>query len=85
MQSADIRDVIRMPIGRHRGCVAAICADDLAAMRIVALMTRNVQPDLRFHLSSPTHAREICGLRHVRRSQPGHHHDFGARLAVTRL
>jgi 3-oxoadipyl-CoA thiolase len=45
METAYICDVIRTPIGRYGGTLAAIRADDLAAIPISALMKRNVSVD----------------------------------------
>jgi acetyl-CoA acyltransferase len=45
MESAYICDAIRTPFGRYGGSLASIRADDLAAIPIAALMTRNAQVD----------------------------------------
>ena len=45
MSQAFICDAIRTPIGRYGGTLAAVRADDLGAMPIQALMTRNPQVD----------------------------------------
>jgi len=45
METAYICDAIRTPIGRYGGTLAAIRADDLAAIPISALMKRNVSVD----------------------------------------
>jgi acetyl-CoA acyltransferase len=45
MQSAYICDAIRTPIGRYGGSLATIRADDLAAIPIAALLSRNAQVD----------------------------------------
>ena len=44
MTDAFICDAVRTPIGRYAGALAAVRTDDLAALPIAALMTRN--PDL---------------------------------------
>ena len=45
MTEAFICDAIRTPIGRYGGTLAAVRADDLGAIPIKALMTRNPQVD----------------------------------------
>ena len=45
MTDAFICDAIRTPIGRYGGTLAAVRADDLGAVPIKALMTRNPQVD----------------------------------------
>ena len=45
MTEAFICDAIRTPIGRYGGTLAAVRADDLGAVPIKALMTRNTQVD----------------------------------------
>jgi acetyl-CoA acyltransferase len=45
MTDAFICDAIRTPIGRYGGTLAAVRADDLGAIPIKALMTRNPQVD----------------------------------------
>ncbi len=45
METAYICDAIRTPIGRYGGTLAAIRADDLAAIPISALMKRNASVD----------------------------------------
>ncbi|MGB2898177.1 MAG: 3-oxoadipyl-CoA thiolase [Candidatus Acidiferrum sp.] len=45
METAYICDAIRTPIGRYGGTLAAIRADDLAAIPISALMKRNANVD----------------------------------------
>ena len=45
MSQAFICDAIRTPIGRYGGTLAAVRADDLGAVPIQALMTRNPQVD----------------------------------------
>ena len=45
MTEAFICDAIRTPIGRHAGALAAVRADDLAAIPIKALMQRNASAD----------------------------------------
>src|SRR6195256_1287074 len=45
METAYICDAIRTPIGRYGGTLAAIRADDLAAIPISALMKRNTNVD----------------------------------------
>jgi 3-oxoadipyl-CoA thiolase len=45
MTQAFICDAIRTPIGRYGGTLAAVRADDLGAVPIQALMTRNPQVD----------------------------------------
>ncbi len=45
METAYICDAIRTPIGRYGGMLAAIRADDLAAIPISALMKRNASVD----------------------------------------
>ncbi len=45
MESAYICDAIRTPIGRYAGALASIRADDLAAIPIAALMSRNASVD----------------------------------------
>jgi len=45
METAYICDAIRTPIGRYGGALAAIRADDLAAIPISALMKRNAAVD----------------------------------------
>ncbi|NML74807.1 3-oxoadipyl-CoA thiolase [Rhizobium sp. S-51] len=41
MQHAFICDAVRTPVGRYGGALAAVRADDLAALPLVALMQRN--------------------------------------------
>src|ERR1700730_12940082 len=45
METAYICDAIRTPFGRYGGSLASIRADDLAAIPIAALMTRNAGVD----------------------------------------
>ena len=45
MNNAYIVDAIRTPIGRYGGTLAAVRADDLGAVPLKALMTRNPQVD----------------------------------------
>ena len=45
MENAFICDAIRTPIGRYGGALAAVRADDLAAVPIKALIERNAQVD----------------------------------------
>ena len=45
MTQAFICDAIRTPIGRYGGTLAAVRADDLGAVPLKALMTRNPQVD----------------------------------------
>jgi acetyl-CoA acyltransferase len=45
METAYICDAIRTPFGRYGGSLASIRADDLAAIPITALMTRNAAVD----------------------------------------
>ena len=45
MTDAFICDAIRTPIGRHAGALAAVRADDLAAIPIKALLERNAKAD----------------------------------------
>jgi len=45
MKQAFIVDAIRTPFGRYGGALAGVRADDLAAIPIKALMTRNAQVD----------------------------------------
>jgi 3-oxoadipyl-CoA thiolase len=45
MTTAYICDAIRTPIGRYGGALAAVRADDLAAIPIAALVSRNAQVD----------------------------------------
>jgi 3-oxoadipyl-CoA thiolase len=45
MQTAYICDAIRTPIGRYAGALSSVRADDLAAIPIAALMTRNPSVD----------------------------------------
>ena len=45
MSEAFICDAIRTPVGRYGGALASIRADDLAALPLQALMTRNPQAD----------------------------------------
>ena len=45
MTEAFICDAIRTPIGRYGGTLSAVRADDLGAVPIKALMTRNPQVD----------------------------------------
>src|ERR1700688_5174352 len=45
MTDAYICDAIRTPIGRYGGSLASIRADDLAAIPIAALMSRNAKVD----------------------------------------
>ena len=45
MPEAFICDAIRTPIGRYSGALAAVRADDLAAIPLTALMERNPQVD----------------------------------------
>jgi len=45
MRDAFICDAIRTPIGRYAGSLAKVRADDLAAVPIKALMTRNAKAD----------------------------------------
>src|ERR1700687_1708733 len=45
MTDAYICDAIRTPIGRYSGALASIRADDLAAIPIAALMSRNAKVD----------------------------------------
>jgi acetyl-CoA acyltransferase len=45
METAYICDAIRTPFGRYGGSLASIRADDLAAIPIAALMTRNATVD----------------------------------------
>jgi acetyl-CoA acyltransferase len=45
MTEAFICDAIRTPIGRYGGTLSAVRADDLGAVPIQALMTRNPQVD----------------------------------------
>ena len=45
METAYICDAIRTPFGRYGGSLASIRADDLAAIPIAALMTRNSKVD----------------------------------------
>jgi acetyl-CoA acyltransferase len=45
METAYICDAIRTPVGRYGGSLASIRADDLAAIPITALMTRNAAVD----------------------------------------
>src|SRR6202051_534048 len=45
MKTAYICDAIRTPFGRYGGSLASIRADDLAAIPIAALMTRNATVD----------------------------------------
>lgn len=45
MEAAYICDAIRTPIGRYGGSLASVRADDLAAIPIAALMTRNPRVD----------------------------------------
>ncbi len=41
MQQAFICDAVRTPVGRYGGALASVRADDLAALPLAALMTRN--------------------------------------------
>lgn len=45
MPEAFICDAVRTPIGRYGGLLASVRADDLAAVPLAALMTRNPQVD----------------------------------------
>ncbi|HWL29831.1 MAG TPA: 3-oxoadipyl-CoA thiolase, partial [Burkholderiaceae bacterium] len=45
MHDAYICDAIRTPFGRYGGALSAIRADDLAALPIRELMSRNLQVD----------------------------------------
>jgi 3-oxoadipyl-CoA thiolase len=45
MQDAFICDAVRTPIGRYGGALSSVRADDLAAVPLVALMTRNPDVD----------------------------------------
>ncbi|HRG70776.1 MAG TPA: 3-oxoadipyl-CoA thiolase, partial [Thauera aminoaromatica] len=45
MTQAFICDAIRTPIGRYGGTLASVRADDLGAVPLKALMTRNPQVD----------------------------------------
>ena len=45
METAYICDAIRTPFGRYGGSLASIRADDLAAIPIAALMSRNAGVD----------------------------------------
>ncbi|MGH8304045.1 MAG: 3-oxoadipyl-CoA thiolase [Steroidobacteraceae bacterium] len=45
MSAAFICDAVRTPIGRYGGALAAVRTDDLAALPIAALMTRNASLD----------------------------------------
>ena len=45
METAYICDAIRTPFGRYGGSLASIRADDLAAIPIAALMSRNAAVD----------------------------------------
>ena len=45
MTDAYIVDAIRTPIGRYGGALASIRADDLAAIPIAALVSRNAKVD----------------------------------------
>src|SRR2546423_4247644 len=45
MEAAYICDAVRTPIGRYGGALASVRADDLAAIPIAALMTRNTKVD----------------------------------------
>src|SRR5260370_1794790 len=45
MTAAYICDAIRTPIGRYGGALAGVRADDLAAIPIAALMSRNPKVD----------------------------------------
>src|SRR6202795_5386720 len=45
MTDAYICDAIRTPIGRYGGALASIRADDLAAIPIAALVSRNTKVD----------------------------------------
>ncbi|MGH6932994.1 MAG: 3-oxoadipyl-CoA thiolase, partial [Dongiaceae bacterium] len=45
MRDAFICDAVRTPIGRYGGALAYVRADDLAAVPIRALVTRNPQAD----------------------------------------
>src|SRR6266478_5108324 len=45
MPAAYICDAIRTPIGRYGGALASVRTDDLAAIPIAALMSRNAKVD----------------------------------------
>ena len=45
MAEAFICDAVRTPIGRYGGALAPVRTDDLAAIPIAALMTRNQDVD----------------------------------------
>jgi acetyl-CoA acyltransferase len=45
MPEALICDAIRTPFGRYGGALAAVRTDDLAALPIAALMSRNARVD----------------------------------------
>src|SRR5258705_601724 len=45
MTAAYICDAIRTPIGRYSGALASVRADDLAAIPIAALVSRNAKVD----------------------------------------
>src|SRR5690242_12716150 len=45
MQQAFICDAVRTPIGRYGGALAAVRADDLAAIPLAALLKRNAGLD----------------------------------------
>ena len=45
MSEAYICDAVRTPIGRYAGAISSVRADDLAAIPIKALMSRNSSVD----------------------------------------